>query len=216
MTVSASYSGTVDLRDLSKPVHLEFQQMQFQAERIPGEIRSTLTELVGSNIVGPTRITTSSRSLDVKLTDFTQALDVDLARGDITLQPTSLPLAKMNIKTRNGDVDLSLPEQAKFDLKGVTTHGDANNDWGDALKVESDKHGSMLSGIVGQGPLLILGTDRGGFTIRKLGEHKEAAERKEVTEQKETPEHKESQDHKVSADRKEASEAKKAPVAHDE
>ncbi|HEY3740223.1 MAG TPA: DUF4097 family beta strand repeat-containing protein, partial [Bryobacteraceae bacterium] len=186
--VNGSYSGTIDLRDLSKPVHVESQQMNFDAERIPGEIRTTLSELVGSNLVGPIRIATT-RGRDIKLTGFTQSLDVEVARGDISLQPGGLPLAKMNVKTRSGDIDLALPEQAKFELKGSTTHGEATNDWGDALHVEADKHGSILSGDVGQGPILNLTTDRGGFTIRKLGaEHKEAAERKEAPERKEIPE----------------------------
>lgn len=166
VTVSGSYSGTVQLRNLLKPVHLECQQMQFSAERIPGELRSSLSELVGWNIVGPIRMTTS-RGRDVKLSDFTQSIEVDVARGDITLAPKTMPLGKMNVKTRNGDIELTLPEQAKFDLRGKTTRGEATNEWGDALRQESDKHGSTLVGAVGQGPLLVLTTDRGGFTIRK-------------------------------------------------
>jgi DUF4097 and DUF4098 domain-containing protein YvlB len=216
VVISGSYSGTVELRDLSKPVRLEMQQMQFTAERIPGEIRSTLSELVGSNIVGPIRIS-ASRGRDVKLTDFTQSLEVDVARGDITLLPGNLPLGKMSVKTRSGDIDLELPEQAKFDLKGVTTHGEATNAWGDDLKSESGKHGSTLAGVVGQGPALILGTDRGGFTIRKLSpEHKEAAEQKEQPERKEAAERKEAPERKDARDHKDSPEPKKLPVTREE
>ena len=167
VTMTGSYSKTVQLRNLAKAVHFESQQMEFHAERIPGEVRSTLSELVGSNVVGPIRIS-ASRGRDVKLSEFTQSVDVEVQRGDITLKPGTLPLGKMNVRTHNGDIELLLPEQAKFDLKGTTVHGDATNDWGDALRQESDKRGSTLSGVVGQGPSLALVTDRGGFTIRKL------------------------------------------------
>ena len=167
VTVSGAYSGTIQLRNLAKAVRLECQQMEFSAAQIPGEIRSSLKELVGSNIVGPIRMT-ASRGRDVNLTDFTLGLEVDVARGDITLKPSSLPVGKMNVKTRNGDIDLTLPEQAKFELNGSTKHGEASNEWGDALKQESDKHGSTLVGTVGvQGPTLSLTTERGGFTIHK-------------------------------------------------
>ena len=158
--------------------------MTFSAEKITGEMRATLSELVGSNIVGPIRITTS-RGRDIKLNDFTQSLDLDVARGDISLQPRSLPLGKMNVRTRNGDIDLSLPETAKFDLRGTTKHGDATNEWGDALKQESDKHGASLMGIIGQGPSLMFSTDRGGFTIRKSGV--DAVPHKEVSTIKISP-----------------------------
>ena len=166
VTVTGSYSGTVQLRNLAKPVRLEFQQMQFRAERVAGEVRSTLGEFVGSNLVGPIRIT-ATRGRDVKLTDFTQGLEIDVARGDIMLKPNGLPLAKMQVRTRNGDIDLVLPEKAKFDLKGSTDRGEATNDWGDTLKIESNSHGQILTGVVGQGPALILATQRGAFTIRK-------------------------------------------------
>ena len=186
VTVSGAYSGTVQLRNLAKAVHLEVQDMDFRAERIPGEIRSTLSELVGSNVVGPIRIFSAMHSRDVKLSDFSQALEVDVKKGDVSLQPGVLPLGKMNVRTRSGEIDLSLPEQAKFDLTGSTTHGDATNDWGDALKQESGKRGSTLSGTVGQGPSLVLTTERGGFTIRKL--KVEPAAHKEVTSVKSAPE----------------------------
>jgi hypothetical protein len=187
VSVSGSFSGTVQLRDLAKPVHLESSELQFRAEKISGDMRTTLTELVGSNIVGPIRIK-ASRAHDVKLNDFTQSVDIEVDRGDISLQPRSLPLGKMNVRTRNGDIDLSLPETAKFDLRGSTTHGDATNDWGDALKQDSDKHGSTLTGIIGQGPALVLTTERGGFTIRKIGAEAVPVPRKEVTTLKRAPE----------------------------
>jgi hypothetical protein len=186
VTVSGSYSGTIQFRDLAKPVRMEGPQMTFSAEKIGGEVRSTLGELVGSNIVGPIRIT-ATRGRDVKLSDFTQALEVDVARGDITLQPGTLPLGKMSVKTKNGDIELSLPEQAKFELKGSTTHGDATNEWGDALRQESDKHGSTLSGTVGQGPSLVLTTERGAFTIHKV-DGAIAVPHKEVSGMKGPPE----------------------------
>ena len=167
VTVTGAYSGTVQLRNLTKPVQLECQQMVFHAERIKGEIRSTLGELVGSNVVGPIRISSASHGRDIKLSDFTQGLEVELKSGDITLVPGALPVGKMSVKTRNGDIELTLPEQAKFELKGGTRHGEASNEWGDALKQESDKDGAMLTGVVGQGPTLVLTTERGGFTIHK-------------------------------------------------
>lgn len=183
VTVSGAYPGTVQLRNLSKPVRLECQQMEFSAERIPGEVRASLKELVGSNIVGPIHVT-SSRGRDVILSDFTQGLEVEVARGDVTLTPGTLPLGKMNVRTKNGDIELTLPDLAKFDLKGSTAHGEATNEWGDALKQESGKHGAKLLGAVGQGPELTLMTDRGGFTIRKAtAAHKETPKKPEAGEE---------------------------------
>lgn len=168
ITVNASYSGTVQLRAISKPVRMECEQLTFQAERVDGEVHSTLGQLDATNVVGPIRIA-SRRTRDIRLTNYTQSLDLDIPHGNVTLEPSVLPLGKMNVKTRNGDIELSLPEQAKFELQASTTNGDTDNDWGDALrKVSTSKRRASLAGVVGQqGPVLTLSTDRGSFVIHK-------------------------------------------------
>jgi hypothetical protein len=109
----------------------------------------------------------------VQIEKFTDTLELNMTdRGDITLRPGRTPLAKIDARTHIGQIDLALPEAAKFDLKASTNRGELNNDFGPSLKTsfqaEHNPHaGGEISGTVGQGPRLVLATDRGAITIRK-------------------------------------------------
>ena len=78
VTVAASYNGMVQFRSLAKPVRYEAQNVDFSAERIPGQLRLTLSDVNGSDVVGPIRL--HARSRDVQLSNIQQSVE-DLARS---------------------------------------------------------------------------------------------------------------------------------------
>ncbi len=171
ITINGSYSGDLQFRNCARPIRFQSPQTDLRVERLPGEIRMDLGELTGSNVVGPIRLT-SNRSRDVQIEQFTQSLELTLERGDITLRPLGSPLPRIDARTRSGQVDLVLPESAKFELKATTNRGDLNNDYGPVLKTqfENDRRpqsGGTIIGSVGQGPSIALTTGRGTVTIRK-------------------------------------------------
>jgi len=171
VTVDGSYSGDLQFRDCAKQLKFQSPQTDLKVEKLPGQIHMDLGSLSGSNLVGPVRLT-SNRARDVQLEQFTQGLELYLDRGDITLRPAQTPLAKIDARTRSGQIDLALPGSAKFELKATTSRGDLNNEYGTVLKTEYEndrRHeaGGSISGSVGEGPALTLTTDRGTITIRK-------------------------------------------------
>ncbi len=170
VTVNGSYTGELLFRNIARPFRFESSYTEFRAERVPGQVRISLGELTASDLVGPLRLT-SSRAKDVQLGDFTEAAEISLERGDIELRPR-LPVAKMEVRTGSGDVELALPDSARFDLRASTNRGEAINDFGAPLQVESEsaegrRRGSAIRGAVGSGPTLNLITERGTITIRK-------------------------------------------------
>jgi hypothetical protein len=62
------------------------------------------------------------------------------------LKPGKAPLAKIDAKSRSGNIDLELPESAKFDLKATTGRGEARNDFGPAIHSETSGPGASLKG----------------------------------------------------------------------
>jgi DUF4097 and DUF4098 domain-containing protein YvlB len=167
--VNGGYSGTVSMRNLAKPVRYEGVNASFQMEKVNGEIRSTISNLMASNVVGPIRVN-ASKTKDVEITDFTQSLEVTLDRGDVTLRPGRVPLAKMQVSTKNGEIDLAIPDQAKFEIRATANRGEVRNDWGSVLRVEGEeRRGQTLSGTVGSvgGSLVTLQTNRGNISVRK-------------------------------------------------
>jgi len=165
VTVNGSYSGTLQFKNLAKPLHLESRNTDLRVAQVPGTITMDLGDLNGSNLIGPIRLVT--RSKDIHLDGFTQSLEIETERGDIELKPGSAPLGKIDAKSRSGNIDLELPESAKFDLKATTSRGEARNDFGSAIQSETSGAGASLKGKVGDGPVITLRTDRGTVSLKK-------------------------------------------------
>ena len=165
VTVSGSYSGTLQFKNLSKPLHLESRNTELKVEKVPGTITMDLGEFTGTNLIGPVRLVT--RSKDIHLEDFTQSLELETERGDIDLKPGKMPVAKINARSRSGNIDLELPDSAKFELRATTNRGEAHNEYGSPLEIATEGQGATLKGKVGDGPVLTITTDRGAVTVKK-------------------------------------------------
>ena len=165
VTINGTYSGVIQFRSLDKPLRYKGPQTELSFEKLPGQVRFALGDFSGSGVVGPT--TLSTRSKDIQLTDFTNSLEISLQRGDIELRPMRVPLSRIDVTTRSGDIELSIPQNAKFDLTASTARGDATNDYGSPLRVESESRGSSIKGSTGAGPALSVRTEHGQVIVRK-------------------------------------------------
>ncbi len=165
VTISGDYTGTISLRDLAQPVRVESMRTELAAQQVPGEIRLERGNLNVQNVVGPLRLTT--RATDVSLDGFSNGLELTVDKGDIDLRPGRVPLGKIVVHTRSGNIELALPQTASFALSASTDHGEIDNEFGEALKQRTEGRGARLEGSVGTGPDVNLTTDRGSITVRK-------------------------------------------------
>lgn len=166
VTIAGTYNGIVQFRDLRQPLRMTGSLgTDLSIEKLPGQVRMVLGDFTASNLVGPIHLSTRSR--DVRISDFTNSLDLSVERGDIELRPGTLPLARMDVRTRSGDITLSLPPAAKFDLTASTSRGDVTNDFGAPITAESSGRGSTLRGSMPGGSRVSAQTDRGEVTVRK-------------------------------------------------
>lgn len=164
VTISGSYSGTVQFRELAKPLHWIGLQTEFTVAAVPGQIRLTIPDMNADGITGPIQL--NSRSKDIRLSNFTNSLDLTLDRGDIVLLPGTTPLPRITAHTRAGNVELALPNGAKYDLTASTVRGDVTNELGGPIKQESNgRRGEVLRGSNG-GPAIDVSTDRGEVMVR--------------------------------------------------
>jgi len=165
VTVNGEYSGNLEFRALAKPLHFQSQRSDLHVEQVPGSITLDLGELKADNLIGPVRL--KSRSKDIHMTDVASSLELDLDQGDVEVIQTKMPIPRLDLRTRKGNITLTLPENASFDLDGQTRQGDITNDLGDVLKVEQEGHGGTIKGKVGNGPVVRLNAERGSLTVRK-------------------------------------------------
>ncbi len=137
VTVNGSYSGTLEFKNLAKPLQFEGERgTELHVEAIPGRITMDLSTLTGNGLVGPMRFV--ARSRDVRLEQFSQAVDINTERGDIELQPGKAPLGAIEARSGVGAIELVLPERAAFQLQATAERGDAMNDYGPPIEKEVD------------------------------------------------------------------------------
>ncbi len=165
VTINGEFSGTLEFRAVARPLHFESSHSDFRAEQIPGSVTIDLGDVKMENVVGPVKFRTGSR--DIEASDVSNSLELNVDRGDIQVSASKAPLPKMDVHSRNGDITLTLPENAGFDLDGRTGAGEAENEFGSPLENHSDGHSATIKGKVGNGPQLSIVTDRGTLSIKK-------------------------------------------------
>ena len=168
VTISGDYRGSVSLRELAKPVRVENSRTKLEVQQIPGEVRLDRGSFTAQDVVGPVTLTT--HSTDVSFDGFSAGLELTVDRGDIDIRPNRSPLGKIAVHATSGNIELALPQAAKFALNASTERGEIENDFGDSLKESSSGHGAKLEGTVGSGPDVDLVTSHGTITVRKSAE----------------------------------------------
>lgn len=163
--VNGSFGGSLEFKNLAKPFRFESRNTEIQIEKLPGRISMNLGNLTAQNLVGPVRL--NSKSKDIKIEEFTEGLELEVERGDVEIR-TGKVVPKITARCLNtGNIELAVPESAKFDLTATTERGEAHNDFGEGIRIENDGRTSVLRGKLGSGPPVQLSTKRGTVTIRK-------------------------------------------------
>jgi DUF4097 and DUF4098 domain-containing protein YvlB len=166
VTIAGEYKGTVSLRELAKPARIDNLHTQLDVQQVPGEIRLDRGSLEAENVVGPVKLNT--HSTDVTFDGFSNSVDLNVDKGDLTVRPGRLPLSSITGHTRSGNIEVTVPEGASFSIVAVTNHGGIDDAFGDTLTEHTEGHGAKLEGSVGSGAAPIkITTDRGSIALHK-------------------------------------------------
>ncbi|MBI4902924.1 MAG: DUF4097 family beta strand repeat protein [Acidobacteria bacterium] len=163
--VNGAYSGELTFKNISKPLRFDGVQSDLRVEKTVGSVRIAMGRIALDNVQGPTRLSTRSR--DVQVRDFSGSLDLTMERGDLELRPSVNNPGKVDVRTTNGDVILSLPANAKFDLVATTNRGEVENGFGAPLHRETEGKGGSIRGTTGAGPQIRVTAERGALTVRR-------------------------------------------------
>lgn len=165
VSIQGSYFGTLDFRNLAKPLHFESEKTDLRVEKLPGSISMDLGDFRAENITGPLRLRCESR--DIHISNFSNDLEVNVDRGDIEVSPQRTPLGKIDVHVQAGNIDLALPEKGTFELHATTAQGDADNQYGKGIATTSEGRSASMKSEAGGGPAISITTDRGNVTVKK-------------------------------------------------
>lgn len=165
VNVNGGYSGETIMRNIGSQVRFESSVTEIRAGKIPGTLNITLSALTGNGIAGP--MVVKARSKDVRLTDVSGQIQIDLDRGDVDLVQSRPDVAKIDVKVRSGAIEVAMPEAARFSLDAETARGEVVNDFGGRVKEDSSGRGGKLTASTPGAPVVTLKTERGTLTVRK-------------------------------------------------
>ena len=154
------------LSKIAKTVTFKSSRSDMEIASVPGDLEISSDAVRGNDLTGPSRVVT--RSKDIHLEELNGDLQLENANGDIEVRPgNKLPLGKMNISGRHGDITLTLPANAGFQIEATTRKGDITSDFS-GLKIDQTNGSSRATGTVGNGASkLQITADTGDIRISK-------------------------------------------------
>jgi DUF4097 and DUF4098 domain-containing protein YvlB len=163
LTLSTGVSGDIALSHITGQVHFKSLRTDLQFSKLDGELNMNSGDLHANSLAGP--FTLSTQTKDVRLEDVTGSIHIEDHRGDIDVQAKA-PLGNVDITTTGGEINISLPEQAGFQVDAESKGGEIQSDFG--LTINNDKDDATATGAVGKGgPQVRLKTNRGTIQIHK-------------------------------------------------
>lgn len=164
-TLTGDFFGNVNLDHLQGMLHLHSSRTEIQATRVDGTVTLSDGDVTMENAVGP--ILVSTHAMDISLKQIQGVVTVKNSDGSIAVSAVN-PVAAMDITNRNGSVDVTVPEKAKFSVQGVADDGEINSDF--KLSQTSANERATASGEVGGGgPLLHIVAEKGDIHLHKAG-----------------------------------------------
>ncbi|HST79367.1 MAG TPA: DUF4097 family beta strand repeat-containing protein [Verrucomicrobiae bacterium] len=163
LTMTGTYWGDLQLAHIAKRVHFTTARTNLEFARLDGNFEMQPDDLRASAITGPFRLDT--RSKGVHLEDVSGDIHIQNRNATIELQP-KLPLAPIEVNNAHGDISLSVPENAGFQLNAESMGGNINTDFD--LQVNNERNNPSIRANVGKGgPLVTLKAERGNIEVKK-------------------------------------------------
>ena len=161
--LDGEFQESVKLARIEKSVTFKSSRTDMEFSRIEGSLDLDSDELHAEQITGPLHLTTRSKNVrleevsgDVRLQDDNGAIEVGMRT-----------LGNVQIDSRNGDIQLSVPDKAGFRLDAHTRDGEIQSEFPE-LKVNNDEHEAKASGSVGNASShIVLNNEHDGIEIRK-------------------------------------------------
>jgi hypothetical protein len=161
--LDGEFQESVKLARIAKTVTFKSSRTDMEFSHIEGTLDLDSDELHAEQITGPLHLNT--RSKNIRLEDVSG--DVRLQDDNGAIELGMRTLGNVQIDSRGGDIQLSLPDKAGFRLDARTRDGEIQSDFPE-LKVDNGEHEAKASGSVGNGSShIVVNNEHDGIEIRK-------------------------------------------------
>lgn len=162
-TLNGDNFDEVQLSKIGKTVAFKSYRTDLEFAGLPGDFDMSSDDLRASNVVGPIRLLTRSKT--VHLDDVNGDARIEDSNGDVEVHAARL--GNYDIRNHHGDVTVSVPANTGFSVDARTQHGDASTDF-NQLKVDNNENQGSITGTVGNGASkIVITTDGADINVRK-------------------------------------------------
>jgi DUF4097 and DUF4098 domain-containing protein YvlB len=164
--LTGDFFDDIRLSKIAKTVTFKSSRSDMQIASVPGDLEIAGDEVRASDVSGPIRLIT--RSKDIHIESVTGDLQLETTNGDIEVHASDkLPLGRISLSSKRGDISLVLPPKAGFQVQANTSKGDITSEF-DAVKIDETNGSARASGAVGNGASkLQINTDTGDIRLTK-------------------------------------------------
>lgn len=165
--LTGDYFGQMTMARISKGLTFRSSRTDFEVARLDGDITIESGDLRATALQGPVRLQT--RSKDISLDEITGDVRISNTNGFVRIRAVKGQLGGMEIENQRGDVELTLPAKAAFQVDARTHRGDIDSEFAQ-ISVTNEREDHRATGSVGSGgPKLQITNTSGDINIRKAG-----------------------------------------------
>jgi DUF4097 and DUF4098 domain-containing protein YvlB len=165
--VEGDFFGTVRLRNVTKTTRYISQRSDLTIAKMTGLLELDSGDLRLSDVAGFAKLITHDKDLEIE--NVAGKLNIEDTHGDIQVGYSQPPREDASIANGTGDVDLTLPSRATFEISAVSHKGEAQSEFeSGSLEPVNDSGTGRLNGKIGsQGPKITITTNYGTITLHK-------------------------------------------------
>ena len=159
--------ANVTLKDIKGNVDIASNSDHINLDDIRGylKVKADGSGVQANGVTGAVEITTTRK--DVNVNNFSSSCKIFNEYGDVTLSTGSKIKGELNVKNRNGDIQLFLPESAGFQIDATARNGRVDSDFaGLEPAVSSSAVGTLKGRIKDGGAKIVLDTEYSNIHIR--------------------------------------------------
>lgn len=169
LSINGEFFGPIRAEKIVKGVRFLSHRTDLTLSQLTGHLDTGAGDL--DIVDAPGNISLRIRSKDVSIENPTGKVSVENRDANVSVRFASVPKDDVSISNTSGEINLSIPASASFDIQADCHSCDIDSDFSaDSLKKsKSDNGDSHLEGKYGsaRGPRIVLKTSYGSITIRK-------------------------------------------------
>ena len=166
VTVDSRYC-TLSLKDVKGNAEIRSNSDRVSADEIQGslKLKARASSIRLNRIRGPLEVQNSLKEIIVN--DLSESCTISNEYADVSVSALHLDKGNLDIKNRNGGIDLFLPEGESFSINATARNGRIDTDYNGLESVREDRTAVLRSKVRMGGPNITLDTQYGNIHISR-------------------------------------------------